>query len=206
EASKDQRSELIILPYCLAAAAGEGELHVYVNPGLTSLRPLRSTLRDRYLHLFGVDFDFGAAGARLLERRKIRTQALDDVLRTAEGAPPAPDFLSLDVQGCEHEVLIGAEQALRSSVCGLIVEVEFAEMYSGQKRFQEICDFLGERGFDFVRFQSIGEASGSAAPLGFRLGGGQSWADALVLRGAEAVRGRGDEGEQPRKVCVIGRR
>jgi len=44
--------------------------------------------------------------------------------------------LSLDVQSGEYEVLLGARDALDRNICGLIVEVEFGEMYVGQRRFQ----------------------------------------------------------------------
>jgi hypothetical protein len=164
---------------------------------------LGTALDKRYLHLFGVDFDFDGGGARLLDRHEVETHALDDLLGAPGSAVPAPDFLSLDVQGCEYEVLMGAEKALRNAVCGLIVEVEFAEMYVGQKRFQDIHDFLGQRGFDFVRFQSIGEASGPVAPLGFRLGGYQSWADALFLRRPDTLVGHPGETEKLRKLCFM---
>lgn len=203
EACADQPAELIVLPFCLAAADSEAELQVYVNPGLTSLRRLGTSLRSRYLHLFGVDFDFGEAGTGLLERRNVKTHALDNVLAAQAPDCPAPDFLSLDVQGSEYEVLLGAEKALRDAVCGLIVEVEFAEMYVGQKRFQDICDLLAERGFDFVRFVSIGEASGPAAPLGFRLGGYQSWADALFLRRPDTLARHPEAADKFGKLCFM---
>ena len=203
EACADQPAELIVLPFCLAAADSDAELHVYVNPGLTSLRRLGTTLRDRYLHLFGVDFDFDQAGTGLLEERNVKTYALDNVLASRTHGCPTPDFLSLDVQGSEYEVLLGAERTLQDAVCGVIVEVEFAEMYVGQKRFQDICDLLTERGFDFVRFVSIGEASGPAAPLGFRLGGYQSWADALFLRRPDTLARHPDAAEKLCKLCFM---
>jgi hypothetical protein len=67
-------------------------------------------------------------------------------------------------------------------VLGIIVEVEFVEMYLGQKRFQDVCDLLDAAGFSFVRFQNIGELCGPRAAVGFRGRGYQSWADALFLR------------------------
>jgi FkbM family methyltransferase len=203
DAWADKRTELIIQPFCLADAEGNALLHIYSNPGLTSLRPFGTTLLQRYLHLFGVDFDFDGAGTRLLERREIETRTLDNLARAPGSALPPPDFLSLDVQGSEYEVLGGAENTLQNAVLGLVVEVEFAEMYAGQKRFQDICDFLGQRGFDFVRFLSLGEASGPAAPLGFRLGGYQSWADALFLRRPETLSSLPDEDAQLRKLCFM---
>jgi hypothetical protein len=59
-------------------------------------------------------------------------------------------------------------------------------MYLGQKRFQDVYDLLDSAGFEFVRFQSIGETSDSA-PLGFRSTGYQGQADALFLRRSERI-------------------
>ena len=58
DACAGRRTELIVQPFCLAAARGDATLHLYSNPVLNSLSPLGTTLDKRYLHLFGVDFDF----------------------------------------------------------------------------------------------------------------------------------------------------
>jgi FkbM family methyltransferase len=181
EAGKGRPSELIVIPACLADSDGEGLLHIYVNPGLTSLRELSRLLDHRIQNTFGIDFDFGNDGARLLQKRKIATRRLDSLIAAQPEPCPPPDFLSLDVQSGEYEVLLGARDALDRNVCGLIVEVEFGEMYVGQRRFQDVYDLLDGAGFDFVRFLTIGETS-VRAPLGFRGDGYQDFADALFLR------------------------
>ena len=113
QAGKNRPSELIVIPACLADSDGDGTLHVYVNPGLTSLRELNGVLNDRYQNTFGVDFDFGNDGARLLQKRKVATRRFDSLI-AAEAAPcPPPDFLSLDVQSGEYEVLLGRAQCAR---------------------------------------------------------------------------------------------
>ena len=157
EAAEDRPNELIVIPACLADSDGEGLLHIYVNPGLTSLRELSRVLDQRYQNTFGIDFDFGNDGARLLQKRKVVTRRLDGLIAPEAATCPPPDFLSLDVQSGEYEVLLGARDALDHNICGLIVEVEFGEMYVGQRRFQDVYDLLDRAGFDFVRFLAIGE-------------------------------------------------
>jgi FkbM family methyltransferase len=186
QAGKDRPNELIVIPACLADRDGEGLLHIYVNPGLTSLRELSHVLDHRYQSTFGIDFDFGNDGARLLQKRKIATRRLDGLIAAEAATCPPPDFLSLDVQSGEYEVLLGARDALDHNICGLIVEVEFGEMYVGQRRFQDVYDLLNGAGFDFVRFLAIGETS-VQAPLGFRGDGYQDFADALFLRRCDRV-------------------
>jgi len=64
----------------------------------------------------------------------------------------------MDVEGFEYEVLMGAEKTLRNAVCGLIVEVEFAEMYVAGV-FAD-CGWSvyfprADKGFDFIVIKSI---------------------------------------------------
>ena len=203
EAGKDRPGELIVIQACLADSDGEGLLHIYVNPGLTSLRELSRVLDHRYQNTFGVDFDFGNDGARLLQKRQLATCRLDSLIAAQPTPCPPPDFLSLDVQSGEYEVLLGARDALDRNVCGLIVEVEFGEMYVGQQRFQDVYDLLDGAGFDFVRFLAIGETS-VRAPLGFRGDGYQDFADALFLRRCDRVpRDAAGRGEMLTKLCFF---
>ena len=134
-AGKDRPSELIVIPACLADRDGDGLLHIYVNPGLTSLSELSRVLEHCYQNTFGVDFDFGNDGARLVQKRKVATRRLDGLI--AAQPMPASRFPGSRVQSGEYEVLLGACDALDRNVCGLIVEVEFGEMCVGQRRFQE---------------------------------------------------------------------
>ena len=156
EAGKDRPNEMIVIPACLADRDGEGLLHIYVNPGLTSLRELNRVLDRRYQNTFGVDFDFGNDGARLLQKRKIATRRLDGLIAAQPASCLPADSLSLDVHPANMRCCSG--RAMRSTdVCGLIVEVEFGEIYAGQRRFQDVYDLLDDAGFNFVRFLAIGE-------------------------------------------------
>jgi FkbM family methyltransferase len=57
------------------------------------------------------------------------------------------DFLKLDVQGGELAVLQGGLGQLGSSVLGIVAEVEFIELYSGQPLFSDIDQFMRSQGF-----------------------------------------------------------
>ena len=79
----------------------------------------------------------------------IKTTRLDDV----EGLPPI-DFLKLDVQGAELDVLRGATQTLEN-VLVIESEVEFVPLYKDQPLFGEMQVFLRERGFLFHKLLDI---------------------------------------------------
>ena len=77
------------------------------------------------------------------------------------------NFLNIDVQGYELEVLRGAEETLKH-IDIIISEVNRAEMYKGCARIEDIDEFLLPRGFDKV-FEY------------WQLDGG-TWGDALYVR------------------------
>ena len=58
------------------------------------------------------------------------------------------DFLKLDTQGSELDILKGSEGILGKSILGLKVEVEFIEIYKNQPLFPEIDCFLRKFGFE----------------------------------------------------------
>jgi FkbM family methyltransferase len=67
------------------------------------------------------------------------------------GIPPDIDFMKLNVQGAELEILKGAERVLES-VTGLQVEMSFVESYLGRPYFADIDIFLRNHSFYFFDF------------------------------------------------------
>lgn len=63
------------------------------------------------------------------------------------------DFIKLDTQGSELQILLGAKQVLSDSVLGIEVEVNWIERYQGQHFFHEIDSFLYTRGFELYDLQ-----------------------------------------------------
>lgn len=57
------------------------------------------------------------------------------------------DFLKLDTEGSEYEILLGAIEQLRSTVLGVRVEVSFDHIFEGKKLFGSISDLLMENGY-----------------------------------------------------------
>lgn len=57
------------------------------------------------------------------------------------------DFIKLDTEGSELDILKGAIGALRKTVIGLSVEVEFPQLHAGQPVFSDVDSFLRPLGF-----------------------------------------------------------
>lgn len=77
----------------------------------------------------------------------IDVQPLDGVLASSE--LDVADFLKLDVQGAELEVLRGATDALGTAF-GVETEIEFAPLYQEQPLFSDIDLFLRSHGYELI--------------------------------------------------------
>jgi FkbM family methyltransferase len=76
----------------------------------------------------------------------------------------AIDFLKLNVQGGELEILQGAG-GLLDSVLGLLVEVSFVESYKNRPLFSDIDRYLNSRGFAFFDLLAHHYVGRSASPV-----------------------------------------
>ena len=82
----------------------------------------------------------------VIKESKVKTYRLDDIAEIEH-----TDFLKMDIQGSELNVLQNAKKILKSSVA-VQVEVEFVEMYKGQPLFADVDSFLRSQGFQFHCF------------------------------------------------------
>ena len=60
----------------------------------------------------------------------------------------APDFLKLDTQGGEWDILTGAKRLLSESVFGVVAETWTTEMYAGAPTSERIIALMREHGFE----------------------------------------------------------
>lgn len=63
---------------------------------------------------------------------------------------PLPDFLSIDAQGAELNILTGAKKALSQSIIGAVSEVEFSEIYARQSLFDDQMSLYSRHGMRLV--------------------------------------------------------
>lgn len=175
-------SEAIVLPYCLSDRVGRRAFRIYKNQYLSSFYPLEPAWaeRRRYQAQFGWDSDPGGAAVhRIVD---LETRTLDSVLRD-DHRVPSPDFLSLDTQGSELEILRGAGEALERTVVAVQAEVWFTPAYRDQCLFGDIASFLEPAGFALAALEP--QAAAGAArdtPIGLRGDGRCQAAEALFLK------------------------
>ena len=119
---------------------------------------------------------------------EVQTVALDAYL-PAVGIHQV-DFLELDTQGTELEILQGAEKFLASSIVGIKVEVEFSPIYQNQPLFSDVDAYL--RQFGFMLFDlSRNRYRRQNYPYDMETRGQLLWGDAFYLKDYHCLSERG---------------
>src|SRR5262245_27900787 len=190
-----------ILPYCLGEHDRPGKIFITKNAYASSNLEPNPEYSKYYceLHLDGevegvmlqnavYDVVYGNDNS-VAEVRDVDIRALDSLMKAGE-APLglAPDFLSLDTQGSELNILKGGAQTFHDHCVALATEVEFHPMYKGQPLFSAVFDFALRHGFHFVGFTYLQEISPNRLPLGARAKGLLAFGDALFFRNIDSVR------------------
>jgi FkbM family methyltransferase len=115
---------------------------------------------------------------QVVEVSELTTVRLDDVPET-QGV----DYIKLDVQGYERQVLAGAAACLESALV-VHTEVEFVQIYEGQPLFADMDVALRSHGFMFHRLLNL--EGRTLRDSGFvdseTTRSQQLWADAVYIR------------------------
>ena len=83
---------------------------------------------------------------------KKKLQTFDSVLR--ENKWPYPDFIKIDTQGYELEILKGATGALINAEV-VLLEVSFIDVYKNMPLVKEVIDFMEAKGFQVYDICSL---------------------------------------------------
>jgi FkbM family methyltransferase len=198
--------ELIYQPYAIGDFCGTGALYVtrspmacgLLEPDLTRLREIKWKGR-LYPPNFGEHF-FQVLRTEPVEVRTLerfaREQHLDHI-----------DYLKIDVEGSEYEVLAGAG-AFLGAISVIKAEVCFIPFRKGQKLFSEVDLLLRGRGFDLLRYEIVPNQVGykeRTAPFSFgpSLGFSDPHGQPLQSDAIYVNRGITDERRALAQACVL---
>ena len=145
-------ASIACIPVALAETVGPRTLFVTREPACSSLFEPDPALTEHYPAL---------ACARQVSTTQIETTTLD--LWAAQNKVPVIDYLKLDTQGSELEILKGGVVALQTVRC-LEVEVEFNPIYLGQAVFSDVDSFLRSQGFVLWKLSNHVHYSRQGAP------------------------------------------
>jgi FkbM family methyltransferase len=146
-------AQLKCIPTALSDRQGDAVLHLCSAPTNHSLLPVNRAFAERYRMV-----KFAQTGTFPLV-----TEPLDDVLFGALAEEQHwGEFIKLDTQGTELDILHGASRTLDERTVALFVEVEFCEIYEKQKLFSDVELALRGKGFTFFGFHSTHERARKA--------------------------------------------
>ncbi len=125
-------------PFAIAESQGTRTIFITKYPGCSSLSPPNKDLLEQYL----VSDYF-----EVLKTETIETISLDEFTKQFDVAQP--DFVKIDTQGAESEILKGGQLTL-NKVIGIFLETQLRELYIGAALFPDIHSFLTNLGFRLI--------------------------------------------------------
>jgi len=161
-------------PCALAETAGDATLYRFNTPTNDSLRPANQQMVDRY----------NVKTLAPLGTLALQTTTLDEVLWQLRPHESFwGEFIKIDTQSTEYEVLQGSLKTLSDRTVALFVEVEFLQMYENQKLFSDVEIFLRQYGFSCYGFHSLHHRSCKQLDKTQQIGRERAWwADAVFFK------------------------
>ena len=164
---KNQFFDYEIYPVALSDVDGPRKLNLCKKPQVSSFYRPNYSILQRFPNL---------------QRFKIEESVILNCVTLNSIPLKRADFLKVDVQGAELDVLRGATVHLRE-ILGVEVEVEFIPVYENQPLFGQIVENLTEAGFEFVDFVNLVRWQRDS----LRSYGTCVFGDALFLRSPEDI-------------------
>jgi FkbM family methyltransferase len=134
--ASSQLLEYEVLPIALDRYEGKRDFYLLKHRGLSScLKPDLTSECFRYLK---------PGQAEVEKVLSLEVCRLDNVLSTMD---VVPDFLKVDTEGTEQDVIEGAEALIGRGMLGIRSSCNFQPCFIGQRLFSETHDYLMERDF-----------------------------------------------------------
>ena len=121
----------LIFNTALAESVGKRELRLTASRGCSSLYEPNCEFLNQFPDFSRFDVEKSVP---------VVTECLDSLI--ADGRLDGFDFVKIDVQGAELDILKGGSKSLMDNTLGLEVEVEFQPMYKGQPLFADVDQFV----------------------------------------------------------------
>jgi len=131
-----------VIPFYVGNKVGVRDFHIYNSPGLSS-----SLYPDKYyLEAFSNSSEYVIKKTVSVHESTLDKITLHYSLN--------PDFIKLDTQGTELDILKNADNATKE--CMMIEsETEMIPMYSGQSLFHDVSSFLYKKGFQLLYLNRV---------------------------------------------------
>jgi len=160
-------------PYALSDKSGIQTLYITKSPDWSSLYEPNPEI---FIQFKGLK-DFYKA----VDNYQVSLKSLDELIKSSDNSLANADYMKLDTQGSEADILNGSQVLISTSIIGVEVEVEFIPLYKKQPLFDQIHKVMMDNGFllfDLKRSRCI--RSGFTTDIDTK--GQLIWGDALYLK------------------------
>ena len=91
---------------------------------------------------------YQATNFETIDQEKIKTTTIDSIIEEElRKENVKAEFIKLDTQGTEYQILEGATSNLKLNTVAILCEVEFFPLYKNQKLFEDVIIYLRKFGF-----------------------------------------------------------
>ena len=173
--------KVTVHPYCISETKKSGFLNINFHPTTSSLYAFNEEYKDYTCvakEIYG-EYRLGDA-CKLIKKVPVDLLSLEDALN--EAGIQEIDFLSLDIQGAEHDVFQGAKELIQKNCLGIQLEVEFAKIYENQKSFFDLNKLMESMGFELIEVSNFGRYAPISMPIGFRGSEQPLYAEAIYIK------------------------
>lgn len=170
-----------VYPYCIGGKTEKRPFYLNFHPTTNSLYRFNEAFNEYNLvnnPLYG-EYVFGDA-CQHMASIELHLLSLEEAMRRSN--IPTVDFLSLDVQGAEYDILEGAKSLLQRQCVGIQLEVEFVKLYQDQKTFSDINQLMESMGFELLDLGAFGRCAPISLPIGFRGHEQPLYAEAVYIK------------------------
>ncbi len=161
-------------PYVISGESGKRDFYITRRPTVSSLlKPIEKEWKR-----YGIPGSSRNRRAEVINTIETDTITLDEFCDKYE---VVPDFVKIDTQGSELEILRDGFQDNINHILGVEIEVEFVPLYKHQPLFSEIELFLRKKGFQIFGLKRHMWKMNDGHKLECDRGGRLVFGDALFL-------------------------
>jgi FkbM family methyltransferase len=146
-------------PVALARRTGPAQFYRFAEPAANSFYAANDRLVSRWCYTRTLTL---ASQFKVVERPSLEAVSLSDWAKT--NAVTDVDFIKLNVQGAELDILSGAEMLLNNTL-GLLVEQTFNPTYVGAPLFGEVYEFIRNAGFCMFDVVGMNRVARTRSPI-----------------------------------------